>query len=1028
MSKIYCLHINNPDKREIGIEDLNNLTDFVKNLYIEKSDDSSKLNFVPYYSKATDGICIKIGGRSKANIANIEKVNSILKDQDLIWKYKISLSKPYEFNATQVLSFDVTSGRKWDSIVQQGPYFTEIMEPYKPLGASLFLGEQEYKLKPEEEKVAGFYARRKIAEEKDNITKTYTRPIKHETEAQKQARILFNKNFWKDFQTYLSPEAKKIFRTENDFLDIDWSDLIQKINDNKEKDDKNTKNRKNAEKIFRYGYATLNGVPYQKLSNFSVELSGIFYGVGANERLGRIKKQIFPEDVTLNLGKEDTIPKPPLGHKWGRIATHHNLEWVATWKDSVTGRNKYIWFSQEGAFKAQSDIIKYEKARQLHTQLNDIRTKYMIHANSSDKTLQQLGTVLYLIDHFGIRVGNEKDEDEAETVGATTLFFKNVDLDDTNKRVIFNFLGKDSVPFQKELEVDPIIFKNFQRLLEGKKTEEYNNKQIFQITSENINKYLKEEFGDFSAKVFRTRLANDIMYHALQNVEIPDKATNKVIKFNFAKANVEVAKVLNHSRSPSIKALESLEKLKTELETAKSKKDVKNIATLTQNIESKENVLSVAINTSLANYIDPRLVISWTKAKEVSPNAIYTATLLSKFKWAVESTEDGWDWENSPLENEDVSSTQPKTARTPSRKPSAAKTPRQPSVPRRPSPRQPSVSRKPSPRQPSAVPAKSFVTRLNLDNIFFRLLRQSNRDTTLRIKDVLKSCQEEDPELRLLLGFDTKQECKDKVSLLFAAHSSLYGDVTGNREINLGQFVKYFTNKPDITPPRQPSAARKPPRRQPSAAKTPPRQPSSAKTPPPPPQSSSKATFKIPPPRQKQDPFFGKLGPGTIKDYELLLQLCEDLKNYTNIYQVNPAVLDWIYPFCKEAVEKGVNIKATKFIVDYYEKNLLKRPEDDTPVMENVRKPPLESSDDALPIQPLPQKKKIQKADYTVPSDNHRFTYLNTYKNMDHLKKYCDSWDISIRPEYNMKQIKFAIMDLYKDTPIEDIPINTKKK
>ena len=71
---------------------------------------------------------------------------------------------------------------------------------------------------------------------------------------------------------------------------------------------------------------------------------------------------------------------------------------------------------------------------------------------------------------------------------------------------------------------------------------------------------------------------------------------------------------------------------------------------------------------------------------------------------------------------------------------------------------------------------------------------------------------------------------------------------------------------------------------------------------------------------------------------------------------------------------------------------------------------------------------KIQKADYTVPSDNFRFTYLNTYKSMDELKKYCKSWDITIRPEYNMKQIKFVIMDFYKDTPIKDIPMNTKPK
>ena len=916
MSKKYCFRIIKPDEKTFNKEELEN---FVRDLYNKNGEDQSKLSFRTFYSYATDSICIVMKGRGKALIANIEKINSNLKDTDLKWKDGISLSGPYVPDDRQVLSFEVTPGRKWDSIIQRGPYFSEIMEPYEHLGASLWLKsnpEKKYKLNPKEEKIAGFYAKRMISEAGDNITVTYTKTKESDTKQQKQVFALFNKNFWTDFQTYLSAEAKEIFKSEQDFLNIDWSDLIKlhliQIEKNKEiAKDKDQKAKRVAEKMDEYGYATINGVPLQKLENFSVEPSGIFLGRGVNPLLGRIKKEILPEDVTLNLGENDPIPEPPLGHNWGedKIVHDHNKEWLASWKDNVTGRTKYVRFSQEGAFKAQSDIKKYEKARKLHSQIKGIREGYMKDAELTNLTKLQLGTVLYLIDHFGIRVGNEKDEDEAETVGATTLLVENVNLD-TENHVIFNFRGKDSVLFYKDLEVDPIIFKNFKKLTEGKAK----TKQIFdQINSDAINEYLKEIDKDFSAKVFRTRLASDIMYHALIDVKIPDKSTNKFIKLNFAKANAEVAEVLNHARTPSKKAKEALEKLKSELAEARIKKDTKKIQTLTENIESKENVLTVAINTSLANYIDPRLVVSWTKTQKVEPSAIYSKTLLSKFKWAVESTEDGWDWENSPLENEDVSSTQPKTARTPSRKPS---------VPRRPSPRQPSVSRKP-PRQPS-------------------------------------------------------------------------------------------------------NASRKPPR-QPSAAKTPP--------PPPPPQSSAKATFKIPPPRQKQDPFFGKLGPGTIKDYELLLQLCEDLKNYSrNIYQVKPDVLDWIYPLCKEGLERGVNIEATKFIVNYYEKYVLKRPVNDTPVVETIaRTPPSkkvptkikdDSSDDeeTPPISAPPKKerKKIEKSDrqdIRIPDDKlyMRFKYLNTYKTLKDLRNYCNKYGIGIEPKYNMKDIKMAIMEFYKD-------------
>jgi DNA topoisomerase-1 len=927
MSKKYCFYINNPDKKPV---DIGELEKFVREIYNNNSEDPSKLTFVTFYSKASDSICIQMKGRGKTLIENIEKINSILKDKDLKWKDNISLSKPYVPDERQVLSFEVTPGRKWDSIIQRGPYFSEIMHPYEHLGASLSLKSNpkiKYTLNPIEEKIAQFYVKRMVSEAGDNITVRYTTTNKRDTTKQKKGFNIFNINFWEDFKTYLSPEAKKILirdpepipkldpetkksyidEVSTNFLNIDWSDLIRlhllQIEKNKENTkDKDQKAKQDAEKMAEYGYATINGVPLQKLANFSVEKSGLFFGLGVNPLVGKIKKEVLPEDVTLNIGENDPIPDPPLGHQWGKdkIVHKHDLEWLASWKDNVTGRIKYVWFSQEGAFKAQSDIKKYEKARKLHSQVNLIREAYMNDAKSANLTRLQLGTVLYLIDHFGIRVGNEKDEDEAATVGATTLLVGNVNLD-TENHVIFDFLGKDSVRFYKDLEVDPVIFKNFKNLTEGKAK----IKEIFhQIKSEDINEYLKKFDKDFSAKVFRTRLASDIMYHALKGVKIPDKATNKIIKLNFVKANAEVAEVLNHARTPSKKANEALEKLKTDLAEARIKKETKKIQTLTQNIESKENVMTVAINTSLGNYIDPRLVVSWTKTQKVEPSAIYTKTLLNKFKWAVESTEDGWDWENSPLV-EDIDEDDKK---------------------------------KPSQEAPSTG---KITTRIPLT----KAPPSTGKITT-------------------------------RIPLTKAPPST--GKIT--------------TRVPPI---------------------------------------AGKSTERTPP----KDPFFGGLRSDRIEDYELLIQLCKKFDRHKlNIYRVKLDVLDWIYPFCKEAVERGVNIEATKFIVAYYEKhNLLK---DDIPVAENVRKPDPESSDDedAPPISPL-QKKKIQTAkipkaprkNYIVPSDNVDFIFLNTHNNEGVLRAYCKSWDIPIKPEYNMDLIKRAIIKFYKDNPTKKIEMNPKK-
>lgn len=72
---------------------------------------------------------------------------------------------------------------------------------------------------------------------------------------------------------------------------------------------------------------------------------------------------------------------------------------------------------------------------------------------------RQRATAVYLIDKFALRAGNEKGDDEADTAGCCSLKFEHVTLLPDNK-VIFDFLGKDSIRFFQEVEVIPQVFKN----------------------------------------------------------------------------------------------------------------------------------------------------------------------------------------------------------------------------------------------------------------------------------------------------------------------------------------------------------------------------------------------------------------------------------------------------------------------------------------------------------------------------------------------------------------------------------------
>jgi hypothetical protein len=80
---------------------------------------------------------------------------------------------------------------------------------------------------------------------------------------------------------------------------------------------------------------------------------------------------------------------------------------------------------------------------------------------------RQRATALYFIDKLALRAGNEKGEDEADTVGCCSLRYEHVTLEPPN-RVIFDFLGKDSMRFHQEVEVDKQVFKNIKIFKDNK--------------------------------------------------------------------------------------------------------------------------------------------------------------------------------------------------------------------------------------------------------------------------------------------------------------------------------------------------------------------------------------------------------------------------------------------------------------------------------------------------------------------------------------------------------------------------------
>lgn len=466
---------------------------------------------------------------------------------------------------------------------------------------------------------------------------------------------IFRRNFWNDWKKILGKGSPIESLDGCDFTLIYEHLLKLKEIKKLEKLDKNDNN--NKADIEQYKTAIVDG-KVQPVGNFRMEPPNIFLGRGCNPKLGKIKNRIYPEDITINIGKGSNIPKVPdflEGHKWGEVINNQYVEWLASWKDNITGKTKYVWLGAHSDLKAKSDTEKFDLARKLKRKIKTIREKNEIELKSDDKKMRQVATALYFIDKYALRVGNEKGDEDTDTVGITSLRVEHVQLLEDNK-IKLDFLGKDSVRYNRIVHVDDNVYHNIKTFIDGKELDD----QLFDlVSSADINEYLKSYMKNLTAKVFRTYNASNLFQKELSKITTKYENYSEADKINilldeFNKANGKVALLCNHQKNinkSSVKQIdninqnikkvkarlrrekkgkknpEKIEELKNKLKKLKAKKDMK--------IELK----NISLGTSKVNYIDPRITITFLKIHNVPIDKIFPKTLQEKFKWAMDVDE-----------------------------------------------------------------------------------------------------------------------------------------------------------------------------------------------------------------------------------------------------------------------------------------------------------------------------------------------------------------------------------------------------
>ncbi|KAF5527977.1 DNA topoisomerase 1 [Colletotrichum aenigma] len=380
---------------------------------------------------------------------------------------------------------------------------------------------------------------------------------------------VFQKNFFEDFKQVLKESGKPATDKQGNKVDIkDFSKMdFNAMFQYSEQQSAARKNRTAAEKKAAkaekdeleepFMYCKWDGRK-EKVGNFRVEPPSLFRGRGEHPKTGKFKRRVYPEQVTINIGKDAKVPEAPKGHKWKAVVHDNKATWLAMWQENINGAYKYVMLGAASAIKGQSDMKKFEKARELKKHIDRIRRDYTRDLKSEVMADRQRATAVYLIDKFALRAGNEKDsENEAETVGCCSLKYEHITLREPNT-VIFDFLGKDSIRFYDEVTVEKQVFKNLKLF---KKAPKADGDDIFdRLTTTQLNNHLKNYMPGLTAKVFRTYNASFTMSTLLKKLKVENLTIPEKVKL-YNDCNREVAILCNHKRTVGAAHEAQMEKL-----------------------------------------------------------------------------------------------------------------------------------------------------------------------------------------------------------------------------------------------------------------------------------------------------------------------------------------------------------------------------------------------------------------------------------------------------------------------------------
>lgn len=221
----------------------------------------------------------------------------------------------------------------------------------------------------------------------------------------------------------------------------------------------------------------------------------------------RVKKLVIPpawENVR--------ICSDPLGH-------------VQAFGFDAKGRKQYIYHPE---WISENQEQKFDRVFKFGEVLPTVRETVSGHMRQHTLSRERvLATVVWLLDHTFIRVGNLQYAKENKSYGLTTLREKHVDIE--GNTINFSFKGKSGV-FHELNITHPRVAKTIKQCIElpgyevFKYLDEQKERQV--IDSRDVNEYLHQISGEsFSAKDFRTWGGTTLAGQTLFSLGEPENKT-----------------------------------------------------------------------------------------------------------------------------------------------------------------------------------------------------------------------------------------------------------------------------------------------------------------------------------------------------------------------------------------------------------------------------------------------------------------------------------------------------------------------